>query len=86
MALSEDNNKDPVRFERFQALQRFVDENRIPEGLALDGSVYVATPYRILPSLFEEIAKQTGPLDGKRLLIVGTGDLRMHCMPPLLKG
>lgn len=67
----------PENADKPLALQEFIEQHTLPYRTVGDGAMYMPTPFSAIVDSFNILKKFYGELEGKCLLDVGTGDLRM---------
>ncbi|MCM8801563.1 MAG: LOG family protein, partial [Candidatus Omnitrophica bacterium] len=73
--------------ERYERLERFLNQYKTPPIQLKDGCVYLPTPLEVLCQVFSHLRKYIEPLKGKMLLDFGAGaDLRVSLFASYLLG
>ncbi|MBP9865763.1 MAG: hypothetical protein KBC91_05095, partial [Candidatus Omnitrophica bacterium] len=73
-AVKKDGNSSAERAERYEKLINFYGKQEIRDGMNADGTLFVPTPLRIIPSIFSEIQRVLGqPLRDRNYLSLGSG-------------
>ncbi|MGB2706181.1 MAG: HAD-IA family hydrolase [Candidatus Omnitrophota bacterium] len=72
--------------DKARVLEDFIDGFSLSSHQVQDGTIYMATPYTAVIATFDELQRHFGDLSGKRLLDLGTGDLRVSLVASNLYG
>jgi len=81
------DDRPPFDLERYESLERFVEQHRLGTRGVRAGMVYDRTPFDVLVAVFEELQRRLPDgLQGKKLLDFGAGDLRASFVAASLYG